>query len=167
MVRWVLVQRGCRSRLNLSRVGARCCGRDLFAVSKQHTFEQFAVAIDDAFARWDRAHLHEFHLFGPGDTFETRPARVADPDPDWGDGPPVMPIRKTKLSTLKLGQQFLYVFDLGDDWTHLCTVSDKMIDPAQAVGLDAAAMPGPLPYWGWGSIPDQYGRRWKNRYRRW
>jgi hypothetical protein len=25
-------------------------------------FEQFAVAIDDAFARWDRAHLHEFHL---------------------------------------------------------------------------------------------------------
>lgn len=100
----------------------------MFAVSKQHTFEQFAVAIDDAFARWDRAHLHEFHLFGPGDTFETRPARVADPDPDWGDGPPVMPIRKTKLSTLKLGQQFLYVFDLGDDWTHLCTVSDKMID---------------------------------------
>jgi hypothetical protein len=64
-------------------------------------------------------------------------ARVADPDPDWGDEP-----------ALKLGQQLLYVFDLGDDWTHLCTVSDKMIDLAQAVGLDAATMPDPLPYWG-------------------
>lgn len=132
----------------------------VFAVSKQHTFEQFAVAIDDGFARWDRAHLHEFHLFEPGETFEAMPVRVADPDPDWDDFGPVVPIRPTKLSKLRLGQQFLYVFDLGDDWTHLCTVADTLIDPAECVGLDASAMPGPLPYWGWGSIPDQYGRRW-------
>ncbi len=73
-----------------------------------------------------------------------------------------MPIRTTKLSVLKPGRQFLYVFDLGDDWTHLCTVADQLIDPADAVGLDADAMPGPLSYWGWGSIPDQYGRRWND-----
>ena len=132
----------------------------VFAVSKQHTFEQFAIAIDDAFARWDRAHLHEFHLFAPLATFETAPMRVANPDPHWDDEDAVMPIGTTKLSALKLGQQFLYLFDLGDDWTHLCTVADKLIDPAETVGLDAKAMPGPLPYEGWGSIPDQYGRRW-------
>ena len=132
----------------------------VFAVSKQHTFERFAVAIDDAFARWDRAHLHEFHLFAPGATFETRPTRVADPDPDWDFEEAVSPIATTKLSMLRLGQQFLFVFDLGDDWTHLCTVGEKLIDPAEAVGLDADVMPGPLPFWGWGSIPDQYGRRW-------
>ena len=134
----------------------------IFAVSKQHTFERFAVAIDDAFARWDRAHLHEFQLFAPDATFETRPTRVADPDPDWDDEEAVMPIRTTKLSVLKPGRQFLYVFDLGDDWTHLCTVADQLIDPADAVGLDADAMPGPSSYWGWGSIPDQYGRRWND-----
>lgn len=134
----------------------------VFAVSKQHTFERFAVAVDDAFARWDRAHLHEFHLFAPDATFETRPIRVADPDSDWDFEEPVTPIRTTKLSILKLCQQFLYVFDLGDDWTHLCTVGEKLIDPAELVGLDATAMPGPLPFWGWGSLPDQYGRRWND-----
>jgi hypothetical protein len=30
--------------------------------SRSATFEQLAEAIDDAFARWDRNHLHEFML---------------------------------------------------------------------------------------------------------
>jgi hypothetical protein len=34
----------------------------VFGVSPAHTFHQFGVAIDDAFARWDRSHLHEFTL---------------------------------------------------------------------------------------------------------
>jgi hypothetical protein len=34
----------------------------IFAVSPAHTFHAFGVAIDDAFARWDRSHLHEFTL---------------------------------------------------------------------------------------------------------
>jgi hypothetical protein len=33
-----------------------------FAASRTHTFAQLADAIDDAFARWDRSHLHEFEL---------------------------------------------------------------------------------------------------------
>jgi hypothetical protein len=38
---------------------------------------------------------------------------------------------------------------------HLCTVAPARIDPLQAVGI---APDTPQPYWGWGAIPDQYGR---------
>ena len=79
----------------------------IFAAARSHTFAQLATASDDAFARWDRAHLH--------------------------------------------------MFDLGDDWAHLCTVADQRIDPQDTLGITPDR---PLPYWGWGSIPDQYGRRW-------
>ena len=34
----------------------------LFAASSTQTYHAFAEAIDDAFARWDRSHLHEFTL---------------------------------------------------------------------------------------------------------
>ena len=34
----------------------------ILAAARSHTFAQLADAIDDAFARWDRAHLHEFEL---------------------------------------------------------------------------------------------------------
>jgi hypothetical protein len=32
---------------------------DVLIVSRSATLEQLATAIDDAFARWDRNHLHE------------------------------------------------------------------------------------------------------------
>jgi hypothetical protein len=47
--------------------GGRACelwprpGR-VFVVSSLDAFHEFAEAIDDAFARWDRSHLHEFRL---------------------------------------------------------------------------------------------------------
>jgi hypothetical protein len=62
-----------------------------------------------------------------------------------------------KLSRLRPGEQFVYVFDLGDDWAHLCTVGAHRIDPVATLGILPAK---PLPYWGWGDIPDQYRRRW-------
>ena len=34
----------------------------IFAAARSHTFAALAHAIDDAFARWDRAHLHRFAL---------------------------------------------------------------------------------------------------------
>jgi len=34
--------------------------RRIFAISRSHLFAQFATAIDDAFASWDRSHLREF-----------------------------------------------------------------------------------------------------------
>jgi hypothetical protein len=62
-----------------------------------------------------------------------------------------------KLSRLELGEQFIYTFDLGDDWTHLCTVAaTSRISPVDELGI---VPHNPLPYWGWGDIPDQYGRR--------
>ncbi|WP_433688048.1 hypothetical protein ACQP0I_04335 [Micromonospora carbonacea] len=64
---------------------------------------------------------------------------------------------RTTLSRLTPGDQFAYVFDMGDDWTHLCTVADHRIDPLDELGLVAAQ---PTPYQGWGDLPDQYGRRW-------
>ena len=49
------------------------------------------------------------------------------------------------------------MFDLGDDWAHLCTVGARRIDPVEAVGI----LPDtPRPYWGGGDIPDQYRRHW-------
>jgi Plasmid pRiA4b ORF-3-like protein len=124
-------------------------GRVLIA-SRSVTFEQLAAAIDDAFARWDRSHLHEFTL---ADGTVITPHRWWDgEEPDGSlDG------AKTRLGRLRLSEQFAYVFDLGDNWQHLCTVGPKLADPLESLGT---VPDRPLPCWGWGDIPDQYGRRW-------
>jgi hypothetical protein len=118
----------------------------LFAASMSHSFSELATAIDDAFARWDRSHLHQFEL--------SDGTRLGIPDPDFED---VIDDAAAKLARLQPGEEFTYVFDFGDDWTHLCTVGGTAIDPIQSLGIVAAV---PTPYFGWGSIPDQYGRRW-------
>jgi len=122
----------------------------IFAAARSHTFHQLAAAIDDAFARWDRAHLHQF--------WTADDQRITTPDPEF-DGPDedVLDDHRTTLSRLQPGELFIYEFDFGDRWTHLCTVGDQRVDPLETVGIRPAR---PLPYWGWGDIPDQYGRRW-------
>jgi hypothetical protein len=40
---------------------------------------------------------------------------------------------------------------------HLCTVAERKVDPHEVYG---EAPDRPVAYWGWGWIPDQYGRRW-------
>jgi hypothetical protein len=122
----------------------------VFAAARSHTFKQLADTIDGAFARWDRSHLQEFTLSGG--------RRLGDPDPGWEIEDEVTEdYRRVKLSRLRPGEKFTYVFDPGDDWAHLCTVGAQRIDPAEVLGT----LPGtPLPYWGWGDIPDQYRRRW-------
>ena len=111
---------------------------------------QLADAIDDAFARWDRSHLQEFTLASQ--------TRLRQPDPDWEiEGEITEDYQRVKLSRLRPREQFVYVFDLGDNWAHLCTAGAQWIDPIEELGI----VPGkPLPYWGWGDIPDQYRRRW-------
>ncbi len=118
--------------------------------SRSVTFEQLATAIDDAFARWDRSHLHEFAL---ADGTVVTPHRWWDGEEPEGslDG------ARTRLGRLRLGEQFAYVFDLGDNWQHLCTVGPKLADPMETLGI---VPDRPLPFWGWGDIPDQYGRGW-------
>lgn len=121
----------------------------LFAAATTHTFEQLATAIDDAFARWDRSHLHQFtrgdgsELGIPSDENEIS-ARAID-------------YRRVKLAQLQLGEQFAYVFDFGDQWEHLCTVGPRRVDPIETLGIRSDR---PLPYFGWGDIPDQYRRLW-------
>jgi hypothetical protein len=121
----------------------------LIGASLNHSFGQLARAIDEAFARWDRAHLHEFEL---GDGLRIG---SADSNPDFDDA--VLDERRLNLTRLKLGERFIYVFDLGDEWAHLCTVGKSRIDPVETFGNVPS---GPLAYFGWGSIPDQYGRGW-------
>ena len=119
-----------------------------FIVGPSHSFEQFAGAIDAAFARWDLSHLHSFELRDgrligyPDDSFE--------PDVVWLDH------AKLKVArAVKPGEEFEYVFDLGDNWRHRCVVEPGKADPIQEYG----GIPDrPVAIWGWGSIPDQYGR---------
>jgi hypothetical protein len=121
----------------------------IFAASRSHTFRQLAEAIDDGFARWDRSHLHEFFLADGH--------RVGIPDLDDEDRATLHDYRRLRLGRLHLREQFAYVFDFGDDWQHLCTVGPRRIDPIDVLGIIPDR---PLAFWGWGSIPDQYGRRW-------
>jgi hypothetical protein len=118
-------------------------------VGPSHSFAQFATAIDAAFARWDLSHLHEFELGDgrligfPDDSYE--------PDVVWLDH------AKLKVaSTVNPGDECTYVFDLGDNWRHRCVVAAKKADPLVESGVVPER---PVAIWGWGSIPDQYGRQ--------
>jgi hypothetical protein len=129
----------------------------VFAVGASHTFEDLADAINDGFARWDRSHLSMFRLAdGRIVTDEGTGAEMAGST----RGPITAPvdIESTKVTQiLEPGAEFQFTFDLGDDWTHRCAIGQTKIDPVEMLGI----RPGtPMPYWGWGSIPDQYGRRW-------
>jgi hypothetical protein len=97
----------------------------------------------------DRSHLHQFE-FADG-------RRIGKPDWEDGDDAELLDERKLTLGVLRGGEQFVYIFDLGDNWAHLCTVAEQRIDPIEQLGIEPDR---PLPYWGWGDIPDQYGRRW-------
>ncbi len=103
---------------------------------------------DAAFGRWDLSHLHEFELADG--------RLIGFPDDEFG--PDVVWLDHDKLKvarTVKPGDEFEYSFDLGDNWTHRCVVDPEKVDPLNEYG---AIPPGPVPIWGWGSIPDQYGR---------
>ncbi|MGE4426994.1 MAG: hypothetical protein AB7G37_11135 [Solirubrobacteraceae bacterium] len=122
----------------------------VMAAARTHTFAQLGTAIDDAFARWDLGHLSMFRL--PDESVLHGPIRWGDPAEEHegrfaGD---------VRLSGLSAGERFVYIFDMGDGWTHLCTVGKQRIDPLTEIGEVPNA---PVPYWGWGAIPDQYGRR--------
>jgi hypothetical protein len=129
----------------------------IFAVGPSHTFMDLANAINDAFARWDRSHLSMFTLAdGRVITDEETGAEMAGSI----RGPIIAPIdiATAKVArTLAAGAEFQFTYDLGDSWMHRCVVGEVKVDPLEVLGVRPDV---PLPYWGWGSIPDQYGRRW-------
>jgi hypothetical protein len=97
----------------------------VFAAGRAHRFSHLAEAIDTAFARWDRSHLHRFELSGG--------RLIGQPEFDDFDMG-ILDGGATKLSSLALGEQFVYEFDFGDGWTHLCTVGPGLIDPVLGLG---------------------------------
>ncbi len=121
----------------------------VFLVGPGHTFSELADAINLHFARWDLSHLHAFRLADG--------RQIGFPDPDFPES--LDQERITVASALNKGDEFEFVFDFGDDWTHLCRVVDVKVDPE---GLYGEPPRLPVPVWGWGSIPDQYGRRTEN-----
>ncbi|MEV8024177.1 hypothetical protein [Microbacterium sp. NPDC080220] len=129
----------------------------IFAVAPSHTFLDLAEAIDDAFARWDRSHLSVFTLAdGRVITDDETGQELASSS--FGPVVAALDIESAKVGRmLTLGAMFQYTFDLGDNWVHRCVVGERKIDPLDTVGI---VPDKPLPYWGWGSIPDQYGRNW-------
>jgi hypothetical protein len=124
----------------------------IFIVGPSHSFSALADAINAAFARWDLAHLHEFELA------DGRRIGFVEPDP-FEDDEPVEDQAAIKVAqTVAPGDEFRFVFDFGDRWEHRCRVLAEKADPREEWGQ------GPLPaapvaIWGWGEIPDQYGRR--------
>lgn len=121
----------------------------VFLVGPGHTFRELADAINLHFARWDRSHLHDFRL---ADGRE-----IGFPDPD---SPDTLDQERIQVgSTLDKGDEFEFVFDFGDHWAHQCRVEEVGVDPEDLYGESPKV---PVPIWGWGLIPDQYGRRSEN-----
>ena len=129
----------------------------VLAVGPAHTFADVANAINDAFGRWDRSHLSMFTLAD---------GRLVADGPMGAElvgsvgGPVVVPLDIRSAEVIRVvepGTEFRFTFDLGDGWTHRCVVAKQKIDPVEVLGT----RPGtPLPYGGWGTIPDQHGRQW-------
>ena len=118
-------------------------------VGPSHTFEQFADAINQAFARWDLSHLHEFRGSPMGGELASR----ATISPLTWHGKITAKLKVCR--EVKPGDEFTFTFDFGDNWRHRCKVRPEKADPVEEYGEKP---PRPVAIWGWGSIPDQYGR---------
>ncbi len=103
-------------------------GRVLLAAT-DHTLADLAGAIDRAFGRWD---LTPPHRFGLGN-------RTIEGGEDAG----------VPLAELAAAGPARYVVDGGVGWLHDLEVEDVGVDPGEG---------GIVPVFGWGTIPDQYGR---------
>lgn len=131
----------------------------VFAVGPSHTFTQLGLAIDTAFGRWDLAHLRSFTLQDGTSVIDLESAEELVDSPDVAFGVGSLDVDRVKvLSQVRPGEQFCYVFDLGDQWTHCCTVEEAKVDLGDLFGARPTV---PTSYFGWGGLPDQYGRRWE------
>ncbi len=139
----------------------------LMLVGPDHTLTDLAVAIDLALARWDPSHLHEFRFqdgrrFGPvGPEFDGLDGQDRRGDSvgkggagDLDDG--LIDYKTvTAASVIRQGEPFEYVFDRRANWRHQCVALGGRVDPMELAGIVPRP---PVAVWGWGQIPDQYGR---------
>jgi hypothetical protein len=119
----------------------------VFAVSPSLTFERLAEAINRAFGRWDFSHLHAFELADG--------RRIGFADVDVGEDGWVDHETAKVGSNLTPGEVFEFVFDFGDEWRHRCEVLPEKLDAREEFGEVPRE---PVILWGWGWLPDQYGR---------
>ena len=130
-------------------------GRDLL-LPPSTTFEQLGLAIDRALGRWDLAHLREFTL-ADGTRITDEETRRTVRSGGFGEG--ILVERAADLGErvkkhVSVDDVFRYVFDLSDEWTCRCTMTG-FGDPESLYGVVVSQ---PVPIWGWGRLPDQYGR---------
>src|SRR4051812_32126207 len=105
----------------------------ILIVGPAHTFAGLAEAINQAFARWDLAHLHEFELA------DGRRLGFIDRDP-FDDDQAAEDHEQVKVAgAVGPGEEFAFTFDFGDRWEHRCRVLADKVDPRQEWG------DGPLP----------------------
>lgn len=124
----------------------------VMVVGPRHTFADLAGAVDLAFGRWDRGHLCRFTLPDGG--------VVSDEETlEDSSAPRRLHLSAQVLDVLGPGSSFRYEFDLGDRWTHACTVAEEYVDPVDELGSTPER---PTPCFGWGPLPDQYGRAWRS-----
>jgi hypothetical protein len=121
----------------------------VFLVPAATTLQDLAEAIDVAFARWDRSHLYVFDL-PDGRQYFPDEESVAEMG-----GTSVAGAACLANLGIEAEGQFSYVFDLGEQWTHVCSVRAVDVDPEEVWG---GPPPGPVVIDAWGWIPDQYGR---------
>lgn len=120
----------------------------ILAAATTHTFAQPATAIDDAFACGERAHLCQFDL--------------AD---GAGSPCPIPTCTSPARRPTTAGSGCRAWFPASSSCTCSTWATTKPICAPSAPnastrnGPSASLPPLPLPYRGWGSIPDQYGRR--------
>jgi hypothetical protein len=79
-------------------------------LAKLHSVIQLAMG-------WLDYHLHEFRM---GDV------TYGEPDPEFDDDREVKDDRRARLSRAVsgVGEEFIYLYDFGDGWTHLVVVED-------------------------------------------
>jgi Plasmid pRiA4b ORF-3-like protein len=114
----------------------------VFAAPGNCVLWELAVAIDASLGRWDLTHERDFTVKGKRIDGDAE-ARGAD---------------RFTLDSLGLarGDVFEYEFDLGDSWVHRCLVLN--VAPDLYKQWEGWRPEAPSPLYGWGSLPDQYGR---------
>ena len=119
-------------------------GRVLLA-HPDHVLGELADAVDNAFGRWDLTPVSEFTIDG------RRALPGGDPD-----DPEALDSDTCRIGDLgwAVGSQFTYTFDLGEGWEHECRVEEVGVE----AGAEVDEPDLPVPVFGWGTIPDQYGR---------
>ncbi|WP_181274983.1 UPF0158 family protein [Brevibacterium oceani] len=128
-----------------------------FAVGPSHTFADLAEAVNTAFARWDLGHLSVFTLSDGRVLTDEVSAEEFGADET---GPLQHALDFTQVTvagTVAPGDEFSFTFDLGDNWVHRCSVGTRQFDPVAMFGEVPDRL---VAHWGWGAMPDQYGRRW-------